>query len=252
MQLSVPPNPRVPCRVVHTDPHFLVVEKPAGVVTQPGTDHTDDTLLNFAFAHHPRALQALGKARDYGLLHRLDRPTSGLVLVGLTPEGYDGLRAQFERRTIEKTYVALVHGAPRPPDGTVNDPIRETRRGGRKMAAVGPHRHAKPAVTRYRTLASGRGVTLLECTLETGRLHQIRAHMAHRRCPVVGDREYGPRDALDKEFARATRKAIFLHAGALRFGHPVDDRRVTVRAALPPKLRAFLETRGLALPRRWR
>ncbi len=252
MQLSVAPNPRIPCRVVHQDPDLLVVLKPAGVVTQPGVDHLEDTLLNFAFAHHGAALQALGKARDYGLLHRLDRPTSGLVLVGLTRAGYDGLRAQFEARTIRKTYVAAVHGAPRRREGTVREPIRETRRGGRKRAVVGPHRHARPAVTSWKTLASARGLTLLECRIETGRLHQIRAHLAHLGCPVLGDREYGLRDATDKAFARATRKAIFLHAGGLGFVHPTTAARLTIHAPLPPKHRAFLDEAGLATPRRWK
>ena len=252
MQLSVEPNPRVPCRVVHSDPHFLVIDKPAGVVTQPGVGHQRDTLLNFAFAHHGKALQALGKARDYGLLHRLDRPTSGLVAVGLTREGYDALRARFVAREVFKRYVTLVHGAPRPRRGTIRDPLREARRGGRKLAVVGAHPRAKTAVTHYRPLASGRGLSLLECEIETGRLHQIRVHLAHRGCPVVGDRDYGRRSETDKTFARATRKAIFLHAGELAFDHPVAGGRITTRVPLPERHRAFLADVGVDCPRSWR
>ncbi len=252
MQLSVPPNPRVRCRVVHEDPAFLVIAKSSGVVTQPGKNHARDTLLNFAFAHHGAALQALGRARDFGLVHRLDRPSSGLVLVGLTPEGYDGLRAQFEARTIRKIYLALVHSVPRPESGTIRDPIREVRRGGRKSALVGVHPHAKGAVTHDQTIACARGAALLECRIETGRLHQIRAHLAHRGCPVVGDREYGPRDARDKAFAKASRKAIFLHAGALRFAHPVDGRILSVLEPLPQAHLGFLDDLTIETPRKWR
>ena len=111
-QFSVSPNPDVPFEVVREDRHFLVVYKPAGVVTQPGIKHEHDALLNGLFDRYGKKLQNLGKARDYGLLHRLDRPTSGLLLIGLTPEGYDGLRLQFGDREIEKTYLALTHGAP--------------------------------------------------------------------------------------------------------------------------------------------
>ena len=252
MQLSVPPNPRVRCRVVHEDPDFLVIAKSAGVVTQPGVGHTRDTLLNFVFASHGQALQQLGKVRDFGLLHRLDRPTSGLVLVGLTHAGYDGLRAQFEAREIEKTYVALVHGAPRPPKGTLNKKIREVRRDGRKRAMLGEHRAAKTAQTAYQTLATGRGTALLECRPKTGRLHQIRAHLADIRHPVVGDFDYGLRDVRDRAFSRATRKAIFLHAGALRFRHPTAARQVSVTEPLPAEHRAFLDEVDIQPPRRWR
>ncbi|MCB9535155.1 MAG: RluA family pseudouridine synthase [Myxococcales bacterium] len=252
VQLSVEPNPRVPLRVLHEDDHFLVVVKPAGVVTQPGVGHTHDTVLNAVFATHGKQLQNLGKARDFGLLHRLDRPTSGLLLVGLTPEGYDGLRAQFEGRTIGKTYLALVHGGPKPPQGTERSPIREVRRGGRKRAMLGAGRGAQEAVTRYATLARTKGISLLSCEPKTGRLHQIRAHMAHRGCAVVGDRDYGPRDALDKQFARTVKGALGLHAAELRFTHPVTRRSLSVRAPLPEAVLAFCAEVGLVVPRAWR
>lgn len=250
-QLSVHPNPDVPCRIVHTDEDFLVVDKPAGVVVQPGKKHTRDTLLNALFASHGKMLQNLGKKRDFGLIHRLDRPTSGLVVVGLTHRGYDGIRAQFESRSVRKVYLAGVHGAPRPLKGTERTPIREQRRGGRKRAVLGG-RHARRAVTRYETLVRARGISLLKCVIETGRLHQIRVHMAHRGSPVIGDRDYGPRDALDKDFARAVRGALCLHAAEIGFAHPVTGKRVRVRAPLPPAVVDFLNGRGLACPRRWR
>ncbi|MCA9542768.1 MAG: RluA family pseudouridine synthase [Myxococcales bacterium] len=252
-QLSIPPNPGVRARTIHIDDDFIVVCKPAGLVTQPGHGHEHDALLNGLFATHGKQLQNLGKARDFGLLHRLDRPTSGLVLVGLTARGYDGLRAQFEARTLEKTYVTLVQGAPPAARGTVDLPIATVRRGGLKMARLGRSRGAKTAVTDYRVLAKAGGMSLVECQPRTGRLHQIRAHMAHLGCAVLGDRDYGPRSPLDADFRRACGKnAIFLHAGGLRFDHPVTGRRLTVVAPLPDELLAYLDARRVSCPRQWR
>lgn len=251
-QLSVEPNPAVPLRVVVEDPHFLVVDKPAGVVTQPGIGHALDTVLNGLFASHGLALQNLGKVRDFGLLHRLDKPTSGLLVVGLTIEGYDDIRRQFEQREVHKTYLALVHGAPQPADGTERSPLREVRRDGRKRAQVGAGRGAQDAVTRYRTLVRSKGISLIACEPRTGRLHQIRAHLAHRGCPVIGDRDYGPRGPLDKVFARHARGAVGLHAAELRFSHPITRQMITARAPLPAGILAFCAEVGLACPRVWR
>lgn len=248
LQLSVHPNPQVPLAIAYQDASFLVVDKPAGVVTQPGEKHTRDTLMNGLFATHGKALQNIGKARDYGLVHRLDRPTSGLVVVALEQAAYDHLRAQFAERTIEKTYLALVHGAPRPPAGTEQSPIREIRRGGRKMAALDTGRGAQPAITRYETLVRAHGASLLACRPATGRLHQIRIHMAHRGCPVLGDGEYGRREAIDRSLGHR----IGLHAAELRLTHPTTGKRLTVRAPLPADLLAACERLSIACPRKWR
>ena len=142
-QFTVQPNPDVPFRILRETKDFLVVEKPAGVVTQPGKKHERDALLNGLFSQYGKALQNLGKKRDFGLLHRLDRQTSGLVLVGLTPDGYDGLRLQFMERQIEKTYLALVHGCPQPAGDVEQIPIREIRVNGRKRATLGGGRGAR-------------------------------------------------------------------------------------------------------------
>lgn len=246
VQFSVTPNPAVPLSVVYEDPAFMVVDKPAGVVTQPGHKHTRDTLLNGVFATHGKALQNVGKARDFGLVHRLDRPTSGLVVVALEQDAYDHLRAQFAGRQIEKTYLALTHGAPQPQSGVMRAPIREVRQGGRKRAALGPGRGSKEAVTRYETLVRARGAALLSCRPETGRLHQIRAHLAQRGCPVMGDAEYGP--SADPRL----RGRIGLHAASLRLIHPRTGRTMVINAPLPADLRAVCEGLALAVPRAWR
>jgi 23S rRNA pseudouridine1911/1915/1917 synthase len=195
----------------------------------------------------------LGPARDFGLIHRLDRPTSGLLVVGLSPEGYDGVRAQFVERTVLKQYITLVQGRPKPREGVIRQSLAVVRAGGRKKAVLSRGRNSKPAVTHYTTLGHNRQAALVRCRIETGRLHQIRAHMAARKCAVVGDREYGPRTAYDARFAaHAGRGAIFLHAGELAFTHPVSGGRLTVRAPLPPVLRAFLDEEGIECPAEWR
>lgn len=249
VQLSVEPNDRLGLRYAYEDEHLLVVDKPAGVVTQPGRKHSRDTLLNAAFATHGKTLQNIGKARDYGLVHRLDRPTSGLVVVALTQESYDHLRGQFAERTVHKTYLALVHGAPNPPKGVERSPIREIRRGGRKRAALGDGRGAQPAETRYAVLVRARGVSLVECAPRSGRLHQIRVHLAHRGCPVIGDDEYGRRDGLDRALGK---HRIGLHAARLALTHPATGKRLVVQSPVPDDLLAVFERLGLACPRAWR
>ncbi len=246
VQLSVEPND-LGLAHAYADEDLIVIDKPAGVVTQPGRKHTRDTLLNAAFATHGKALQNIGKARDYGLVHRLDRPTSGLVVVALTQDAYDHLRAQFAERRVEKTYLAWVHGAPTPPTGTVRAPIREQRRGGRKQAVLGKGRGARPAETRYAVRVRARGVSLVECHPETGRLHQIRVHLAQRGSPVLGDREYGRRD--DRTLGR---NRIGLHAARLSLTHPRTGRRLTVQSPVPPDLMDVCARFDLSCPRVWR
>jgi 23S rRNA pseudouridine1911/1915/1917 synthase len=253
-QLSLLPNPRVPLRILHADPAFLVVHKPAGVVTQPGEGHTRDTLLNGLFATHGTVLQNIGKHRDFGLLHRLDRATSGLVVVALTAEAYDHLRAQFADRRIRKTYLALLHGAPYPLEGTERTPIWESREQGLKRARLGDHPAAQPAVTRYKTLIRTKGLSLVECHPETGRLHQIRAHMAHRGAPVVADDVYmgGRWDDVDHAFARLGGHPQFLHAARIELTHPTTGKRVTFTDPLPATWVAFLTAQGITCPKAWR
>lgn len=246
-------NAAVPLTVLHADEHLALIHKPAGVVTQPGIEHQRDTVLNGLMARYGAQLRALGSARDFGLIHRLDRPTSGLLVVGLSPEGYDGVRAQFVERSVTKRYVTLVQGRPSPRAGVIRQALSVVRGGGRKKAVASNGRGAKPAVTHYNTLAHNRQAALVACRIETGRLHQIRAHLAGRGCAVVGDREYGPRNAYDARFAtHAGRGAIFLHAGELGFTHPISGGRLTVRAPLPPVLREFLKIEGIECPAEWR
>lgn len=243
--LSIEPNERITFKVRYEDEHLLVVTKPPGVVTAPGLGHEDDSLLNGLFALHGPRLQNLGKSRDFGLLHRLDRQTSGLVIAALSPHAYDALRAAFETRTVEKFYWGVTKQAPKKPAGVIRRPILEYDGKARddsrtkKLARVSPS--GKPALTAYRVLAESVHAALLECRPVTGRLHQVRVHMESIGCPLLGDEFYATRAVRDA----APRLA--LHAHRIAFQHPVTGARVDVRSPWPSDLRALLKR--MLLPR---
>ena len=241
-EFSVSPNPHVPIDIRYQDEELLIVEKPAGVVTQPGKGHMRDSLMNGLFARFGNWLQNMGADRDWGLLHRLDRETSGLVLVALRPRAYESLRQAFAERRVRKRYYAIVLGAPRPSQGTIQQPILEVI-GQRKTAVVS--RKGQPATTAYRVCGSSSGgeppITLLEARPATGRLHQIRVHCAAIGCPVLGDDLYG-----SKAMPRVPR--LCLHAAELRFTHPTARQPILATSPLPSDLRAVLRRFGLPEP----
>ena len=241
-QLSITPNQRVVFDVLSEKQDYLVVSKPAGLSTQPGIKHSADTLLNGLFSVYGSALQNLGKKRDFGLLHRLDLATSGLLLVGRTIEGYDDLRAKFEKREVEKIYLAIVHGHLRH-SGRVEHPIREVRLKGEKTAQLGPHPKAKSATTSFHPLDSSGGFSLVRCRIQSGRLHQIRIHLASLGHPIVGDFRYGRRSGQDKLLGR---NRIGLHAFSLGFIPPRQLRAVHVKCPLPRDLQGFMAKIGLS------
>ena len=237
---SVEPNPRLAVKARHADDDVLVVEKPAHMPTQPGLGHERDTLLNALFATHGRLLQNLGADRDYGLLHRLDLETSGLLIVALRPRAYDALRADFAARRVAKFYWAVVAHAPSRPEGVIRKPLLEAPgRGLRKVSKISAS--GKPAVTAYRVLSRSDLGAVLECRPVTGRLHQVRVHLASVGSAIAGDDIYG--DAQD----RAVSKRLALHAHRVTFTHPVTGEALDVRSAWPRDLRSVL-TR-LRLPR---
>lgn len=239
MKLSVEPNERLTYGVAYEDEALLVVEKPARRATQPGKGHLTDTLLNALFARHGAQLQNLGAGRDYGLLHRLDREASGLLLVALRADAYDGLRAQFEGRAVGKYYWAITRRAPNKPEGVINRPIAEVT-GKMKTAKLSPT--GKPAVTAYRTLGSSDSAAVLECRPVTGRLHQIRAHLASIGCGILGDAIYAP------AAAQSASPRLALHAHRLMFEHPLTGAPVDVRTRWPRDLGAVLKRMGLEKP----
>lgn len=226
----------IPLDVVFEDEALIVLNKPAGMVVHPAHGHTAGTLVNALLARYPDLLamtqvDAAAAARP-GIVHRLDRDTSGLIIVARTPSALRHLRRQFKARTVEKTYLALVFGRPKAPEGIIDVPLGRDPHHRQKFA---PRPDGKPARTRYRLLKDFGEYSLLEIGLETGRTHQIRVHLAWLKCPVVGDAVYGrKKNALGL-------KRQFLHAWRLRFDHPRTGEAVELEAPLADDLQAVLD-----------
>lgn len=235
--LSVEPNERVTFGIAYEDGDLLVIEKPARVPTQPGKGHQTDTLLNGLFAKYGNQLQNLGKSRDFGMLHRLDKDTSGLLIVALRTAAYDTLRTAFEQREVRKYYWAICSGAPRQPRGVIRAAIVESDGGQentnrQKLARVS--RVGKPALTAYRVLDSGPMGCLIEARPVTGRLHQVRVHLEAIGCPILGDLFYGPRRV------QGASPRLALHSHRLVFVHPRTGITMDIHTDWPKDLRRVL------------
>ena len=226
----------VPFDVVWEDPDVLVVSKPAGIVVHPGAGVAKPTLVAGLVERYPE-LAGLADHR-WGLVHRLDRDTSGVLLVARTATARERLQGELRRRRITRTYAALVAGTPAAVRGTVDAPIGRDPRSPTRMAVIG---EGRPARTHYRRLAAWRDAALLEVTLETGRTHQIRVHLASIGLPVVGDRTYGPRGRRH----RADPGRQWLHALRLEAAHPTSlGVRIVAEAPPPGELTAAIASLG--------
>ena len=223
----------VPFAVVYEDDDVLVVDKPAGVVVHPGAGVRDGTLVQGILARFPDVASAGGDADRPGIVHRLDRGTSGLLAVGRTDAARRALIAQLAERVMERRYLALVWGEVEASQGMVDAPVGRSGGDRTRMAVTAEGREAR---TRYRVRQRfpARGLTLLECTLETGRTHQVRVHLSAIGHPVAGDSRYGG--------ARRTLRCPrpFLHACLLAFDHPRTGDRVQFESALPGDLAGVL------------
>ncbi len=232
--LAAPPAPHIPLDIVYQDADLLVLNKPAGLVVHPAHGHTDDTLVNALLAHVPD-LAGIGGVLRPGIVHRLDKDTSGLLLVAKHDQAQQALQDQFRTRAVDKVYLALVEGHLVPPRGRIDAPIGRDPRERQRMAVVPSGR---PAQTEYRVLETLAETTLVEAHLLTGRTHQIRVHLASLGYPIVGDRVYGHRKqrlALDRQF---------LHAWRLAFNLPSTGERVHFTAPLPADLQRLLTELG--------
>ena len=228
------PQPEdIPLRVVYEDAHLLVIDKPAGLVTHPAPGHATGTLVNALLAHAP-GLEDSENPQRPGIVHRLDKDTSGLLVIAKDAATHTALAEQMRERAMVKRYIALVEGRMEPASGTIDAPIGRDPRTRLRMALVSESQGGRAARTHYRTLRYYPGRTLLEVELETGRTHQIRVHLAALRHPVVGDPIYGrPQTPMPPR--------QFLHAGHLEFRHPVTGEWVVFDVPLPADLAAFLE-----------
>ncbi|MGH7343646.1 MAG: RluA family pseudouridine synthase [Candidatus Rokuibacteriota bacterium] len=224
----------VPLSIVYEDEHLLVVDKPAGMVVHPGAGRSGGTLAAAILAHAPTTA-GVGGPRRPGIVHRLDKDTSGLLVVAKTPRAYDDLVEQLAARTVTRRYLAVVHGRVRANDSVVDAPIGRHPSNRVKMAVRPPGR-GKRAVTRYRVLERFAHFTVLEVRLETGRTHQIRVHLASLGHPVVGDDVYGrPRSR-----APMAPDGYALHAIALAFVHPVFRKAIECAAPIPHRIERLL------------
>lgn len=233
-----PPQPaglapeEIPLEIIFENHDLMVINKPAGMVVHPAAGHSRGTLVHAALAHSPE-IEGIGGVQRPGIVHRLDKDTSGLILLAKNDRAHHLLIEQFKDRQVKKIYLALVDGRPPTPTGRVEAPIGRSP-ANRQMMAVVPEHKGREAITEYRTLENFSQHTFLEVHPLTGRTHQIRVHMTFLGCPVVGDRVYGKRKPslpIDRQFLHAARLTLFL---------PGETQPRTFEAPLPYELENIL------------
>jgi 23S rRNA pseudouridine1911/1915/1917 synthase len=229
---ATPVADAIPLRIVYEDAHLLVVDKPAGMVTHPAPGHSGGTLVNALLAYAPQ-LGGVGDRARPGIVHRLDKDTSGLLVVAKDAATHAALAQQMKDRAMVKRYLALVEGAMPTAEGVIDAPIGRDHRQRLRMGLLSLASGGREARTRFRTLEEHGGRSLLEVQLETGRTHQIRVHLAAVHHPVVGDPVYG-------RGQRPLPPRQFLHASHLEFRHPATGEWLAFDAPLPDDLAAFL------------
>lgn len=228
--------------IVFEDEHLLVVDKPAGMVVHPAAGNLDGTLVNALLHHCAGRLSGIGGVARPGIVHRIDKDTSGLLVVAKTDIAHEGLAAQFARHSIHRAYLAIVAGRPNPPSGSVDAPLARSSANRKKMAVVEPGR-GKRAVTHYRLLRPLKEAALVECRLETGRTHQVRVHMAAIGHPLLGDPVYGrTRPAHREILIRLGFHRQALHAAELGFVHPVSKENLTFKSDVPSDIQELFGT----------
>jgi 23S rRNA pseudouridine1911/1915/1917 synthase len=222
----------IPLAIVFEDPHLLVIDKPAGLVVHPAAGNRDGTLVNALLHHCGGSLSGIGGVARPGIVHRIDKDTSGLLVVAKTDVAHEGLAKQFAAHSIERKYLALVSGVPKTAAGTVDAPLARSAANRKKMAIVEGNR-GKRAVTHWKRLEILDDSALVECSLETGRTHQVRVHMASIGHPLLGDPVYG-RSKGHRELLKGLdfhRQA--LHAARLGFTHPITKHRLSFSSGMP-------------------
>ncbi len=246
---AIPQGEAIPLTVVYEDADLIVIDKPAGLVVHPAAGNPDKTLVNALIAHCGASLSGIGGVRRPGIVHRLDKETSGLMVAAKTDAAHLGLAGQFEGRSIERAYTAVVWGAPVPSEGEIRGNIGRSPRNRKKMAVL--ERGGRPALTRYRVVerygpAAEPAASRLECRLATGRTHQIRVHLAHIGHPIIGDPVYGrgrrakgSAPALAAAAGALSRQA--LHAHLIGFDHPVTGKHHRFTSDLPLDIKALTD-----------
>jgi len=236
----------IPLAIVFEDEHLIVVDKPAGLVIHPAAGNLDGTLVNALLHHCAGKLSGIGGVARPGIVHRIDKDTSGLLVIAKTDAAHEGLARQFADHSIERAYLAIVAGLPSPTSGTIRGAIARSSANRKKMALVedGPNgqKRGKHAVTHYRVLEKlGNDASLVECRLETGRTHQVRVHLSSIGHGLLGDPVYGrtpPR--LRPVLGRIGFHRQALHAAELGFIHPVTGEAMRFSSPLPPDMDELL------------
>jgi len=224
----------IPLQIIYEDDSILVIDKPVGLVVHPGAGNKKGTLVH-ALLGRKSPLSTLGDVRRPGIVHRLDKDTSGLLIVAKDNFSHRALQSQFASRSLSKTYIALVKGRVEYEEGRVEEPLARDPKSRQKMA-VSSQENAKSAQTLYRTLKRFRQATLLEIKLITGRTHQIRVHMRYLGHPVVGDTLYGNETSLSSKMPR-----LALHASKIEFVHPKTGKQMKFESPLPTEMKAMIE-----------
>lgn len=225
----------IPLDVMYEDEHLIVINKPRGMVVHPAVGHIDGTLVNALLAHCGDSLSGIGGESRPGIVHRIDKDTSGLLIVAKNDKAHLSLSSQLADRSLSRTYDAIVIGKIIEP-GKVDAPIGRSSKDRKKMAVVSGGRNA---VTHYTPISYFNGYSHIQCKLETGRTHQIRVHMASIGHPVAGDLLYGPKNDKTKLGGQC------LHASKLRFVHPVSGENVEITSELPDYFVDFMKKVGL-------
>lgn len=221
----------IPLSVAFEDEHLIVVDKPAGLVVHPAAGNLDGTLVNALLHHCGGSLSGIGGVARPGIVHRIDKDTSGLMVAAKTDRAHEGLAKQFAAHSIDRRYLAIVYGLPRPAEGVVDAPLARSPQNRKKVAIVST---GKRAVTHYRTIRKLHEASLVECRLETGRTHQVRVHMASIGHSLIGDPVYGRAKGSAGAVAKQLGfKRQALHAAHLGFTHPVTSRPMAFESTWP-------------------
>jgi 23S rRNA pseudouridine1911/1915/1917 synthase len=235
----------IPLTILFEDEHLLVVDKPAGLVVHPAAGNFDGTLVNALLHYCAGALSGIGGVVRPGIVHRIDKDTSGLLVVAKTDVAHEGLAKQFAAHSIDRRYLAIVNGLPKAAAGKVDAPLARSAANRKKIAIVEGSR-GKRAVTHWKRLEVLRDAALVECRLETGRTHQVRVHMASIGHPLVGDPVYG---RSGKTHGKLLKELGFLrqalHAAELGFTHPVTKHKLSFSSPIPPDMQEL--KRGLGV-----
>jgi 23S rRNA pseudouridine1911/1915/1917 synthase len=251
-RLSVPePRPAhneaqdIPLSLAFEDEHLLVVDKPAGLVVHPAAGNFDGTLVNALLHHCGGSLSGIGGVARPGIVHRIDKDTSGLLVVAKTDVAHEALAKQFADHSIERRYLAIVSGVPKTGEGRVDAPLARSSANRKKIAIVGEGR-GKRAVTHWTRKTLLRESALVECRLETGRTHQVRVHMASIGHPLLGDPVYGRTGGSHRKLLNDLKfERQALHAAALGFVHPVTKNRLSFFSGMPADMQELFTALGV-------